>query len=77
MAKTKLNIEKLENAKKGIEALGYNVEMGANHLNVTISTPNDLDEDDIENLEASLKKEFEVDVWVMEEAIILLRDDEV
>jgi hypothetical protein len=75
MIKTKTNLEKLEDAKKRIEALGYDVEMGATHLDVTLPTSNDLDEDDIAKLEASLKKEFGVDVWVMEEEIILLEDE--
>lgn len=77
MITTKSNLDKLEDAKKRIEALGYTVEMGATHLDVTLPTPNDLDEDQIAKLEASLKKEFGVDVWVMEEEIILLEDDEV
>jgi hypothetical protein len=75
MSNVKTNTTKLEDAKKKIEALGYSVEMGATHLDVTLPTPNDLDEDDIAKLEAKFKNEFEVDVWVMQEAIILMEDD--
>lgn len=60
----------LEQGKKYLESLGYNVEMGARHLNVTINE--ETTNDEMEVLEKELTQKSGVECWVMQENIIIV-----
>lgn len=62
--------EQLEQGKKILESSGYNVEMCARHLNVTIN--DDSNWEKMEELEKELSAKSGVDVWVMQENIIIV-----
>ena len=61
--------EQLEKGKTYLESLGYSVEMGARHLNVTIN--DDTTNDEMEVLEKELTQKSGVECWVMQENIII------
>jgi len=60
----------LEQGKKYLESLGYNVEMCARHLNVTIN--DETTNDEMEVLEKELTAKSGVECWVMQENIIIV-----
>lgn len=71
MSNVKTNTTKLEDAKKEIEALNYRVELAATHLDVYLPLNNSkMSEGEMAIVEAKLKAQFEVDIWLMKEDVI-------
>lgn len=60
----------LEQGKRILEAAGYNVELGARHLNVTIN--DETTDEEMGVLEKELTAKSGVEVWVMQENIIIV-----
>lgn len=60
----------LEAGKKILENLNYKVELGARHLNVILN--NEMTNDQMEELEKELSMKAGVEVWVMQECIMIV-----
>lgn len=62
--------EQLEQGKKILESSGYKVEMCARHLNVILD--DDTTTDQMEALEKELTQKSGVEVWTMQEQIMIV-----
>lgn len=60
----------LEAGKRILEDLNYKVELGARHLNVILN--NEMTNDQMEELEKELSMKAGVEVWVMQECIMIV-----
>lgn len=60
----------LEAGKKILENLNYKVELGARHLNVILN--NEMTNDQMEVLEKELSVKAGVEVWAMQECIMIV-----
>ncbi len=60
----------LEAGKKILENLNYKVELGARHLNVILN--NEMTNDQMEELEKELSEKSGVEVWAMQECIMIV-----
>lgn len=60
----------LEAGKRILEDLNYKVELGARHLNVILN--NEMTNDQMEELEKELSVKAGVEVWLMQECIIIV-----
>lgn len=60
----------LEKGKQILENLNYKVELGARHLNVILN--NQMTNDQMEELEKELSVKAGVEVWLMQECIIIV-----
>lgn len=60
----------LEAGKRILEDLNYKVELGARHLNVILN--NEMTNDQMEELEKELSVKAGVEVWVMQECIMIV-----
>lgn len=60
----------LEKGKQILENLNYKVELGARHLNVILN--NEMTNDQMEELEKELSMKAGVEVWLMQENIVIV-----